>query len=128
VIRRGAFDGPNAQASAVVQGVDGADLRKNMVRKLSLKGDYRVLQLAMPDVPAAWIGEYAVAIEYRLDGGRALHRIALAEDFVKVANEQSLDVARHALFSHHPRSDLCLAAIGEQLSASDETGIIGRKE
>jgi hypothetical protein len=53
----------------------------------------------MPDVPAAWIGVEAVAIEHPLDCRRAPCRAALAEDLVKVANQQSLDAVRHALFS-----------------------------
>jgi hypothetical protein len=52
----------------------------------------------MPDVPAAWIADGAVAIEYRLDRGRAPRRVALAENLVKVANQQILD-AIHASLS-----------------------------
>ena len=58
-----------------------------MVRELRLKGDNCVFQLAIPDVPAAWIGEQAVAIEYRLDRGFAPCWVVLAEDLVKVADQ-----------------------------------------
>src|SRR5882757_6549330 len=54
----------------------------------------------MPDVPAARIGEEAVAIEYRLDRCRAPCRVALSEDVVKIAYQKILDVVRHALWSH----------------------------
>jgi hypothetical protein len=53
----------------------------------------------MPDMLAARIGEEAIAIEYRLDRGRAPCRVVLPEDFVKVANQKILDAIRHALFS-----------------------------
>src|SRR6202012_3003496 len=82
----------------ILQGVNAADLRKDMVRELYLEGDNRIFQPAMPNVPAAWIGEDAVAIEYRLDRGRAPYWVALAEDLVKVANQQILDAVQHALF------------------------------
>ena len=42
-----------------------------MIRELRLEGDNRIFQPAMPNVAAAWIGEEAVAIEYRLDRSRA---------------------------------------------------------
>ena len=76
-----------------------ADLRKDMARELRLEDDNRILQPATSDVPAARIGEEAVAIEYRLDRGRAPCRLALAEDLVKVATQKILDAIRHALFS-----------------------------
>ena len=79
--------------------VSVADPRKDMVRGLRLGGDNCIFQRAMPGVPAGWIGEAAVAIKYRLDRARAPCRVALAEDLVKVANQQSLDAVRHALFS-----------------------------
>src|SRR5882724_9798008 len=49
----------------------------------------------MSDMLAAWIGEEAIAIEYRLDRGRAPCRVAFPEDFVKVANQKILDAIRH---------------------------------
>ena len=87
------------EPSAILQGVNAADLGKDMVRELRLEGDHRIFHPAVPDVPAAWIGEEAVAIEYRLDRGPASYWVALAEDLVKVANQQSLDAVRHELFS-----------------------------
>jgi hypothetical protein len=45
----------------------------------------------MSDMLAARIGEEAIAIKYRLDHGRAPCRVALPEDFVKVANQKILD-------------------------------------
>ena len=74
------------EPSAVLQGVNAADLRKHMVRELRLEGDNRIFQRSMPDMPAARIGEEAVAIEYRLDRCRAPCRVVLPEDLVKVAN------------------------------------------
>jgi hypothetical protein len=55
------------QPSAILQGIDVADLRKDMIRELRLEGDNRIFQRAMPDVPAARIGKEAIAIEDRLD-------------------------------------------------------------
>jgi hypothetical protein len=82
-----------------LQRVNAAHLRKQMVRVLRLKGDNRIFQPVMAEVPAAWIGEEAVAIKYRLDRGRAPCRVVLPEYLVKVANQQILDAVRHALFS-----------------------------
>lgn len=65
------------EPSAILQGVNTADLRKDMARELRLEGDNRIFRPATPDVPVARIGEEAVAIEYRLDRGRALCRLAL---------------------------------------------------
>jgi hypothetical protein len=62
--------------TAILHGINAADLRKDMVRELRLEGDNYIFHSAMPDVPAAWIGEEAVAIEYRLDRGRAPYRVA----------------------------------------------------
>jgi hypothetical protein len=42
-----------------------------VVRELCLEGDNRIVQGSMSDMLAAWIGEEAIAIEYRLDRGRA---------------------------------------------------------
>jgi hypothetical protein len=47
---------------------------------------------------AARIGEEVIAIEYRLDRGRGPCRVALPEDFVKIANQKILDATRHSLF------------------------------
>ena len=82
----------------ILRGVNAADLRKHVVRELCLEGDNRIVQGSMSDMLAAWIGEEAIAIEYRLDRGRAPCRVAFPEHFVKVANQKILDATRHSLF------------------------------
>jgi hypothetical protein len=44
--------------------------------ELCLEGDNRIVQGSMSDMLAAWIEEEAIAIEYRLDRGRAPCRVA----------------------------------------------------
>jgi len=58
VVRRAERPG---EPSAVLQGVDAADLRKDVVRELRLESANRIFQPAMPEVAAAWIREDTVA-------------------------------------------------------------------